>query len=126
MPNYAELIEKQKQYHKAQLEALSSVNLAALEAEKQKHFDAIAEIDEKIGSALKAAGITGKRGKPKKVDTSAIGYERLVELFREHKTKELNLRALKLDTKQVKRLVAEYPGKLELGGQGAWPTVIRK
>jgi len=125
--NYAALIEKQKQFHHAQLEALSSVDLATLEAEKQKHFDAIAQIDEKISAVLRAAGITTeKRAKIKKTSGIIVSFERLMELFKEHKTKELNVRSLKLDTKQIKKIIADNPSKLELKGKGAWPIIVKK
>jgi len=50
----------------------------------------------------------------------------LLELFKEHKANELSMRGLRLDTKQIERLVAENPGKLSLGGKGAWPVVKLK
>ncbi|MGC3990603.1 MAG: hypothetical protein QM796_13170 [Chthoniobacteraceae bacterium] len=126
MSDYSSLIAKQKQQLEEQLAKLNGSNLSALEEKKAKLLKEVEAIDAEIASKLKELGLATSSEKPgSKTKTQGIqvSFNRLMELFKEHGTNELNLRALKLDTKQIKKLVDEHPEKLELGGKGAWPLV---
>jgi len=126
--NYAELIEKQKQQLQQQLAQLEKADLSALEAKKKKLLAEIDEIDRQIAEVVKSLGITTsyKASSASKSQGILVSLNRLLELFKEHKTNELNVRSLRLDTKQIKKLAAENPNQIELGGKGAWPVVKLK
>jgi len=127
--HFANLIAKQKQELQEQLARLEQADFSALEAKKAKLLQEVEEIDEQIAEIIKSLGITSKPSLPSTSGKShgiLVSLNRLLELFKEHKTNELSVRGLRLDTKQVKKLVAENPEKLELGGKGPWPVVKLK
>jgi len=129
MSDYTALIAKQKQQLEEQLAKLNGANLSALEEKKAKLLKEVEAIDAEIASKLKELGIVSSSAKPGSKSKSQgiqVSFNRLMELFKEHETEELNVRALKLDTKQIKALVAEHSDKLALGGKGAWPVVKLK
>ncbi|MGC3990164.1 MAG: hypothetical protein QM796_10880 [Chthoniobacteraceae bacterium] len=126
MSDYSSLIAKQKQELQDQLARLEKTDLSALEAKKAKLLQEIEGIDADIAAILKELGVAPSKKTGEKSQGIQVSLNRLLELFKEHKASELSLRALKLDTKQVKKLVGENPDKLELAGKGAWPVVKLK
>ena len=129
MSDYANLIAKQKQQLQEQLARLEQADLSALEAKKAKLLKEVEEVDTQIAAIVKELGISvssEKTAAGQKAQGILVSYNRLLQLFEEHKTSEINLRALRLDTKQIKKLVADNPDKLELAGKGAWPIVKLK
>ena len=129
MSDYTTLIAHQKQQLQEQLAKLNSSNLSALEEKKAKLLEELKAIDAEIAQKLKELGISVPAKETVSKTSSQgiqVSFNRLLELFKEHNTSELNLRALRLDTKQIKKLVAEHADKLDLGGKGAWPVVKLK
>lgn len=63
-------------------------------------------------------------GEPKqKYAGKQISFRLLAEMLRERPDRTLSLRKEGYDAKWMRKLVADNPGKLEMGGAGPWPTV---
>lgn len=76
------------------------------------------EIEVMTGAAPRVAG------EPKQKYTGKqISFRLLSEMLRERPDRTLSLRKEGYDAKWMRKLVEENPGKLEMGGAGAWPTV---
>lgn len=109
--------------------------LARAEELKQKAIDFLqqrkAEIERELAVVDKEiAAMTGEDEKPTKERVKRpqyvgkqVSFRLLAETLRERPDRTLNLRKEGYDTKWMKKLVQENPGKLEFGGSGPWPTV---
>lgn len=109
--------------------------LARAEELKQKAIDFLqqrkAEIERELAVVDKEiATMTGEDEKPTKERAKRpqyvgkqVSFRLLAETLRERPDRTLNLRKEGYDTKWMKKLVQENPGKLEFGGSGPWPTV---
>lgn len=104
------------------VEALKQTAIDHLRDRRSAITKELIEIDQQIVE-LKGEGAGLAREPRPKYTGKQISFRLLAEALRERPDRTLNLRKEGYDTKWMKKLVEENPGKLELGGAGPWPTV---
>lgn len=103
-------------------EELKPLALQYLNERKAAIEREISQLDNEI------AAMTGEKLKPERVKGpkfvgKQVSFRLLVEILSERSDKTLNLRKEGYDSKWMRKLVSENPGKLELCGSGPWPAV---
>lgn len=86
----------------------------------------IASLDKEIAVMTGEKAPKADRVKGPQYVGKQISFRLLSDILRERPDRTLNLRKEGYDTKWMKKLVEENPGKLEFGGGGPWPTVTLK